>query len=184
MDPEKTLSWEKRHRPRAAIAALIGAIGLLVFYVASERLQSEAARASAGWTRSSASASPARWATLPSLRLTEFQYLHDNQLLVLGIGLGAFIGFIGMAWAVGFLGVATRARTPEFRRFLIYVPIIGGVVARASAIMLIQIAVVVLTNDFLDGPRRSPTRRARRPGCSSSARSSTASARCCSRSAS
>ena len=30
----KQLAWEARHRPRAAIAALVGAVGLLVFYVA------------------------------------------------------------------------------------------------------------------------------------------------------
>jgi hypothetical protein len=151
LDPDKTLSWEKRHRPRAAIAALLGAVGLLVFYVASQRLQS-AGPTTSGLETLERVGGTERVGALPSLRLAEFQYLHDNQLLVLAIGLGAFIGFVGMAWAVGFLAVATRARVPEFKRFLIYIPIVGGVVV-GIAIMLIQVAVVTVTNDFLDSAR-------------------------------
>lgn len=150
-DPEKTLSWEKRHRPRAGIAAILGALGLLVFYVASQRLQSQGPTTS-GLDSLERVGEAGRVSQQPSLRLAEFEYLHDNQLLVLAIGLGALIGFVGMAWAVGFLGVATRARMAEFKRFLIYVPIIGGVVV-GLAILSIQIGVVQITNTFLDSAR-------------------------------
>ena len=82
---------------------------------------------------------------------------------MLAIGIGAFIGFLGMAWAAGFIGVATRARSAEFRRFLIYVPIIGGVVLGLGT-LIIQVSVAALTSDFLDGPRTVGVRaRARRP---------------------
>jgi hypothetical protein len=151
LDPEKTLSWESRHRPRAAIAALLGAVGLLVYYIAMERLRSQGPRIS-GLEALQRGAEPGAVAQLPSLRGAEFQYLQDNQLLVLAIGIGAFIGFVGMAWAAGFLGVATRNRSAEFRRFLIYVPIVGGVVLGIGT-LIIQISVAVLTNDFLSGPR-------------------------------
>ena len=40
----------------------------------------------------------------------------------------------------------------NFRRFLIYLPIIGGVVVGVS-ILLAQIGVATLVGDFLDGPR-------------------------------
>lgn len=151
LDPDKTLLWEKRHRPRAAIAALIGAVGLLVYYISMERLRSGGPRIS-GLEALIRGTEPGPVADLPSLRLAEFQYLHDNQLMVVAIGVGAFIGFVGMAWAAGFLGVATRSRQAEFRRFLIYVPIVGGVVLGLGT-LLIQVSVAVLTNEFLDGPR-------------------------------
>ena len=151
LDPEKTLSWEKRHRPRAAIASLIGALGLLVYYIAMERLRSGGPSIS-GLEALQRGVASGPVADLPSLRLAEFQYLHDQQWLVLAIGIGAFIGFVGMAWAAGFLGVATRARSAEFRRFLIYVPIIGGVVLGLGT-LIIQVSVAALTSDFLDGPR-------------------------------
>jgi MFS family permease len=151
LDPEKTLSWEKRHRPRAAIASLIGALGLLVYYIAMERLRSGGPSIS-GLEALQRGVASGPVADLPSLRLAEFQYLHDQQWLVLAIGIGAFIGFVGMAWAAGFLGVATRARSAEFRRFLIYVPIIGGVILGLGT-LIIQVSVAALTSDFLDGPR-------------------------------
>jgi hypothetical protein len=151
LDPDKTLSWEKRHRPRAAIAALLGALGLLVYYIAMERLRGGGPSVS-GLDALVRGAQPGPVADLPSLRVAEFQYLQDNQLLVLAIGIGALIGFVGMAWAAGFLGVATRGRAVEFKRFLIYVPIIGGVVLGIGT-LIIQVSVAVLASDFLDGPR-------------------------------
>lgn len=150
-DPDKTLAWEKQHRTRAAIAALIGAVGLLVYYVAFERMRS-------GYPTISGLDSLERvggaepLAQQTSLRLVEFQYLHDNQATLLAIGIGAFIGFAGMAWAVGFLCVATRARSPEFRKFLIYVPIIGGVLLGIGTLVY-RTTIAMLANDFMDGPR-------------------------------
>lgn len=151
-DPEKTLAWERQHRIRAAIAAIIGAVGLLVYYIAFERLRS-------GYPSISGLDSLERLGNgsnvvtkLPSLRLEEFQYLQDNQLTIILIGVGAFIGYCGMAWAAGFLAVATRARTPEFRKFLIYIPIIGGVTL-AVGTLIYRVSIVVLAGEFMDGPR-------------------------------
>ena len=112
LDPEKTLSWEKRHRPRAAIASLVGALGLLVYYVAMRAPARRRPDASSGLEALRAASAPGPVADLPSLRLAEFQYLHDQQWLVLAIGIGAFIGFVGMAWAAGL----PRRRHPRPRR--------------------------------------------------------------------
>ena len=38
-NPEQQLAWEKRHRPRAGIASLVAAVGLLGFYVLQQVLQ-------------------------------------------------------------------------------------------------------------------------------------------------
>ncbi|MDA0178917.1 hypothetical protein OJ997_01320 [Solirubrobacter phytolaccae] len=149
-DPEKTLLWEKQNRTRAAIAAIIGAAGLLVYYIAFERLRGDYPTISG--LDSLERVGEGRVADLPSLRIEEFQYLQDHQVTILAIGIGAFIGFCGMAWAAGFLSVATRARAPEFRRFLIYLPIIGGV-SLAIGSLVYRTSIVVLTNDFMDGPR-------------------------------
>ena len=81
-----------------------------------------------------------------------FEYLDTKTVLVLLIGLGGFIGWLGVAWSVGFLGVATRARTPTFRKFMIYVPIVGGVVLGVSVLMS-QIGSLQVVSEFLDADR-------------------------------
>ncbi len=62
------------------------------------------------------------------------------------------IGFVGLAWAVGFLGVATRARQESFRRFFMYLPIVGGVVVGLS-VLFAQLGTLAVVDDFLAGPR-------------------------------
>ena len=63
-------------------------------------------------------AQPGDVAALPSLQTAFFEYLDTKTLLVLLIGISGFVGWIGVAWSVGFLGVATRARSPVFRKFI------------------------------------------------------------------
>ena len=66
--------------------------------------------------------------------------------------IGGFIGFVGIGWAVGFLAVATRSRMPHLRRFMIYAPIVGGVVLGVSTLAS-QIGQMQVISDVLDGPR-------------------------------
>jgi hypothetical protein len=151
VDPEKTLAWEARHRVRAGIAASIGALGLLVFYVTQQLLQRDAP-SSSGLETLQRAPQPGDVGKLPSLQTPFFEYLDSKPMLVLGVGVAGMIGFFGLAWAGGFLGVVTRARQPSLRRWLIYFPIVGGVVVGIGW-MLSQIGSVMLTNDFLAGPR-------------------------------
>jgi len=151
LDPDKALSWEKRHRPRAAIAALVGSLALLVFYISGEVLERDAPLTS-GLDTLVRAVQPGPVETLPALRAAEFEYLDSKLFLVYSIGIGGLIGFIGLAWAVGFLAVATRARMDNFRRFLVYLPIVGGVLVGVS-ILLGQFGIAALVRDFLDGPR-------------------------------
>jgi len=151
VDPERQLGWEKRHRPRAAIAALLGAIGLLVVNITEPILQKDAPRAS-GLETLQRAVEPGNVGKLPSLQAPFFEYLDSKSALVLAIGIGGFIGWLGVAWAVGFLGVATRSRVPMFRRWIVYVPIIGGVLVAVGALLL-QVGRLQVTHDFLAGDR-------------------------------
>jgi hypothetical protein len=151
VDPEKTLAWEARHRVRAGIAASVGALGLLVFYITQQLLQRDSPTSS-GLETLERAARPGQVGKLPSLQTPFFEYLDSKPGLVLAVGVAGLIGFSGLAWAGGFLGVVTRARVPTLRRWLIYFPIVGGVVVGIGW-LLSQIGSVVLTNDFLAGPR-------------------------------
>jgi hypothetical protein len=150
-DPEKQLAWEQRHRPRAAIAALVAAGSLLVFYVVQEILQRDMPVTS-GLEALQRAARSGPVATLPSLQVGVFEYLDTKVPFVLLVAFGGFLGFVGVAWSVGFLGVAARARQPTVRRFVPYLPIIGGVVLGVSVLMS-QIASIQVVDDFLSGPR-------------------------------
>jgi hypothetical protein len=150
-DPEKQLAWEKRHRPRAAIASIVAAAGLLLFYVLQQVLQRDMPTVS-GLETLVRAAQPGDIGALPSLQTAFFEYLDTKTLLVLLIAFGGFIGWIGVAWSVGFLGVATRARTPRMSKFVVYVPIVGGVVLGVSVLMS-QIGSLQVVSEFLDSDR-------------------------------
>jgi hypothetical protein len=150
-DTEKQLAWEARHRPRAAIAAFLSAAGLLVFYVTQQILQRDVPKSS-GLQSLERIAQPGSIGTLPSLQTPFFEYLDSKTPLLAVIALGGFVGFFGIAWTVGFLGVATRARQPTLRRWALYLPIVGGAVIGISVLMS-QIGSVTLVDDYLTGPK-------------------------------
>src|SRR5829696_5721259 len=107
VDPDTQLAWEKRHRPRAGIAAVLSTIGLIVFYIGDQLLRQDVPSAS-GLESLVRAAQPGSVGDLPSLRTAYFQFLDTKTTLLLMIGVGGVIGFVEMAWAVGFLGVAAR----------------------------------------------------------------------------
>jgi hypothetical protein len=150
-DSAKQLAWEARHRIRAGVAALIGTAGLLVFYIGDQVLQS-GAPTSSGLAALQRAVESGPVGELQSLRAGYFEYLDDRTPLLIAIGLGGFLGFLGMAWAVGFIGVAIRAREGTFRRFVLYLPIVGGVVVGIS-VLLAQVGSVMLASDFLESRR-------------------------------
>ena len=150
-DPEKQLAWERRHRVRAAIAALVGAAALLVVNVLQALLQRDSPTTS-GLEALQRGAEPGDVSRLPSQGIAYFEHLDKNSALVLGLGIAGFVGWIAVAWTVGFLGVATRARYPQFRRFIVYVPIVGGVLLALGSLLL-QVGRLQVVNDFLASDR-------------------------------
>src|SRR4051812_2728356 len=75
-DSEKQLGWEARHRPRAGIAAVVGAIGLFLYF-ALEQVVLRGIPDTSGLAALGRVAQPGNVADLPSLRVPYFEYLYD-----------------------------------------------------------------------------------------------------------
>jgi MFS family permease len=90
---------------------------------------------------------------LPSLQIPAFEYVVDHQVAILALSFLGLIGPIAGGWAFGFLGVATRARRPELRRWVVYLPIVGGVLTGIAFFMLRGVDAVINAHRILDGPR-------------------------------
>ena len=150
-DIEKQLAWEARQRPRAGIAAAVGSAGLIVFLVLQQAIGNGSPTASFLESLQRA-ARPGQMASLPSLQVPVFQFLHDHAGEVIASGVVGLLGYLGMAWSVGFLAVAARARRRELPRWSVIVTILGGVLL-ALGILTLQIGKVAKASDFLDGPR-------------------------------
>jgi hypothetical protein len=148
---ERQLAWEARHRTRAGIAALIGAVGLLA-YAVLEQVVIKDLPTTSGLEALTRVGTPGGVGGLPSLKIPYFEYLHDKQGLLMIRAIAGLIGFLGVAWAAGFLAVATRARVETFRRYMMYLPLVGGVVV-AIGVLAAQFATAGLVNDFLAGRR-------------------------------
>lgn len=151
VDPEKQLAWEKPHRPRAAIAALIASVALAVYYVL-EQIVVRDLPSTSGLETFVRAVRDGPVGQLPSLRIPYFEYLDGKSSLLFGRAIAGLIGFVGVAWTVGFLGVAARARLANIRRYVLYLPIIGGVIT-GIGVLVAQIGTSALINDFLAGPR-------------------------------
>ena len=149
---EKQLAWESRHRTRAGIASIVGAIGLFAYFALQQIISRDAPTAASGLDTFARVQRPGSIDSLPSLAIPYFEYVHDKTPLFILMGITASLGFFGLAWSAGFLAVATRARAPAFKRWQIYLPIIGGVVLGLS-LLLLYLSQMIRVNDFLDGPR-------------------------------
>jgi hypothetical protein len=149
---EKQLAWEARHRGRAGVAAMVGAIGLFIYFALGQIISRDTPTAASGLDTLVRAARPGDVGNLPSLQVPYFEYVESKSTLFLIMSVAAFLGFGGLSWAAGFLAVATRARMPTFRRYQIYLPIVGGVVL-AISLVLLNVAQTIQVNAFLDGSR-------------------------------
>jgi len=151
-DSEKQLAWEARHRTRAGIASIIGAVGLFIYFALQQVISRDAPTAASGLDTLARVGSDGSVDKLPSLAIPYYEYIHDKAPLFIVMGITAALGFIGLAWSAGFLAVATRARAPAFKKWQIYLPIVGGVVLGLS-LLLLYISQMIQVNNFLSGPR-------------------------------
>jgi hypothetical protein len=150
-DIEKQLAWERRQRPRAGVAALLGAIGLIVYLVIAEMLARDAP--TPGFMESLQRAlQPGLLAKETSLQVPVFEYLHDHAALVLGGGISGLVSYLGVGWAVAFLGASTHPRNPSLPRWAVLLPLVGGGLTGLGSLLL-QISSYTKASSFLDGPR-------------------------------
>src|SRR3954454_12929705 len=98
---------------------------------------------------------------LPSLQIPALEYLTDHAAAWLLLGVLGMIGAIAGGWSMGFLAVATRARRPELRRWVVYLPIVGGVLA-GLAFFMREVAQLIHATAVRDGAR--PVAEARKIG--------------------
>jgi hypothetical protein len=150
-DIDKQLAWEARQRPRAGIAGGIGTLGLIA-YLVLQQVVAAGAPTSPYIPSLQHALRPGPLDRLPSLQTPVFQYLHDHSAAVVASGVVGLLGYVGLGWAVGFLGVATRARRPELPRWAVLVALAGGVVL-GLGILVLQVGNVTKASDFLSGPR-------------------------------
>ena len=150
-DPQKQLEWEARQRPRAGVAAVIfvlATLGGLIAVSAFEDVPNPS-----GLETLQRAVQPGPVGQLQSLQIPAFEYVVNHQWAILALSFLGLLGPIAGGWAFGFLAVATRARRPELRRWVVYLPIIGGVLTGIAFFMLRGVDAVINAHRILDGPR-------------------------------
>jgi hypothetical protein len=149
-DTEQQLAWEARQRPRAGIAAIVGAVVSLGGEAWSLSTFRDAP--SGGYLESLGKAiQPGPIGATESLRTPYYQYVDDHATAVIVSSFLTAIGYIGIAWALMFLMAAARARRPQLPRAVFYLPLIGAVLTGIGAAGF-GISYVAAVRDFLDGP--------------------------------
>lgn len=148
---EDHLAWEARQRRAAAVAAAIAALFTFVGTVWRGLILSDLPRHGVLESLTRA-AEPGPIGTAESLRTTTFQFYDDQALPVLLSSVVIAIGYVALGWALTYLAVATRARRPEFPRFIVYVPLVAGVLQAISTV-LASVATNGAIADFLAGER-------------------------------
>jgi len=148
---EEQLAWEARQRPRAGAAAI--AAGILTTLSLIWLRAGLANVPDAPFLNALRRAFGSGAMGDQSSQLTPvFQYYVDRPFVFVGSALLQAIAMLGLAWAVTFLAVATRARRPELPRYLLYVTLVGAVLVAVAA-LLNGVGRLVAINDFLDGDR-------------------------------
>jgi hypothetical protein len=148
---EDQLAWEARQRTPAAAAAAAAAVGIFAGTVWRVLLLND--RPTSGILESiSRAEQPGPIGRLPSLRIPALEFYDDRATTVLLSSTITGIGYVALGWALTYLAVAVRARRREFPRFLVYVPLIGGVLQGLTTVVA-AFGTDVAIRDFLDGPR-------------------------------
>jgi hypothetical protein len=149
-DRQQQLAWEERMRPRAAWLAIAAAILLLGGFLWWVSILSGAP--SAGFLESLSHLGNGPIGEQPSVKPAVAQYTADNAFGFIGSALVRGAAPLALAWTMMFLGIATRARRPEFPRAAIYVPFVGAVLFSLGTLGA-EIDRVIGWNAFLDTPR-------------------------------
>jgi hypothetical protein len=150
-DREQHLAWEARQRPRAGIVAFLAGIlvpaSLLLTQVALRDVPHAYILDSLRQALE-----PGPIGAQPSLLVPVFEFYNDNAAALIGASILRALAYLALAWAITFLGAATRYRRPEMSRIIIYVGLVGAVLV-AVASLLNGVGQLIAFSDFLDGSR-------------------------------
>lgn len=124
--PQQQLDWEARHRVRAALAAALAAVAILVGQVLEQALNSGAPSLPL-LDALSKLAEPGSVREQPSGQVPYAEYLRDNAVELIASRAVTAIGYFALAYALTFLAAAIRTRRPEFARWAFYLPVISAV---------------------------------------------------------
>jgi hypothetical protein len=149
--PEQQLEWEKRLRPRAALAVIAAGIALFGGQL-GQALLSSSAPSSSFLEALQRTEQPGPVEQLKSLQIPIAEYLSDHAIILLLTFVAQGLGYFALAYGLTFLAAATRARREAFPKFALYLPVVGGVLAGVSSIGR-GVGRAVDVSNFLDGPR-------------------------------
>jgi hypothetical protein len=150
-DAEDQLAWEARQRNPAAAAAAVAAVGIFVGTLWRGLILND--RPTSGILESiSRAEQPGPIGGLPSLRIETLEFYDERAASVLLSSVVTAIGYLALGWALTYLAVAVRARRPEFPRFVVYLPLIGGVL-QALTTVVAAFGTDSAISSFLDGSR-------------------------------
>jgi hypothetical protein len=150
-EAEDQLAWEARQRRPAAAAAAVAAVGIFVGTLWRGLILAD--RPTSGILESITRAEqPGAIGGLESLRIPTLEFYDERATSVLLSSVLTGIGYLALGWALTYLAVAVRARRPEFPRFIVYLPLIGGIL-QALTTVIAAFGTDVAIGNFLDGPR-------------------------------
>jgi hypothetical protein len=148
-DTEQQLAWEAKQRPRAAIAAVVGALASLASDLWTSATLRDAPKGSFVQSLQQAT-EPGPLGGRPSLRTPYFQFVHDHSGALIAANVVKAVGYVAIAWALTFLIAATRARRPEVARPVVYIALVGAVLSALAGIAF-WAAYTGAVGTFLDG---------------------------------
>lgn len=148
---DDSLAWERRRRPRAALAAFAAAVLILASYLATALAFSDAPRAGL-LDAIGRAAEPGRIGGAPSAKVAFYEFYLDRTAALIAASAARAVGFVLIGLALTFLAYATLSRSDRFPRAALYVPVVGAVLS-ALSYLASPVGTVLAVRRFLDGPR-------------------------------
>lgn len=148
---QEQLEWEGKHRPRAGLAAVLGALLSLGGGIFSGLTFADVPRASVlAALDSVAKGGPI--GTQPSLRVPLYEWYDENVGQFITASVISALGALAIGGVLTFLAFAVGARRAEFPRVGLYVPIIGSVLM-GIALILVALGTGQTVDSVLAGQR-------------------------------
>jgi hypothetical protein len=135
-DVQQTLDWEAANRTKAAIAAAIGGVFVVVptFYIGLSGVNSDAPEVGPLQALTPALSGQFAAERNPRVGLIDYWAHHSGPAIIAGVLLA--LSMVGIGFVLWYLFHATRARRPELPAFARWLAIIGPVFMGLSSILV------------------------------------------------